>query len=214
MGSNQSTLHYGFLAVLAMHTSGLINKFDPKSLLCVFLGYNERYKGYRCYHSPTGCIYINRHVLFDEERLPFQDTYSHLLSSPSTPLSTVWRLQYKNVETEDVDDDAAQTEDVGRSVHVPVQVPTQSPAPATERTGQVSPAVFNNSSSSSSGADSDLEQPIAAPILSPPPPTNSHKMTMRAKVGVMKPNPRYALITVKSLPQIPRSTAEVLSHPG
>ena len=42
------------------------NKLDPKSLQCVFLGYNEKYKGYRCLHPPTGRVYINRHVLFDE----------------------------------------------------------------------------------------------------------------------------------------------------
>lgn len=35
------------------------NKFDPKSLLCVFLGYNEKYKGYRCFHPPSGRVYIS-----------------------------------------------------------------------------------------------------------------------------------------------------------
>lgn len=42
------------------------NKFDPKSLCCVFLGYNDKYKGYKCLYPPTRLVYISRHVIFDE----------------------------------------------------------------------------------------------------------------------------------------------------
>lgn len=47
------------------------NKFDPKSLPCVFLGYSEFYKGYRCFHPPTGKVYLSRDVVFDEKTFPF-----------------------------------------------------------------------------------------------------------------------------------------------
>lgn len=47
------------------------NRFDPRSLQCILLGYNEKYKGYRCLHSATGRVYISRHVLFDESVFPF-----------------------------------------------------------------------------------------------------------------------------------------------
>ena len=94
------------------------NKFDPKSLLCVFVGYNERYKGYRCYHPPTGRVYINRHVLFDEERLPFKDTYKHLLASPTTQLSAAWRLQEPIVHQQERSDNTSSHEEIGRAVSV------------------------------------------------------------------------------------------------
>ena len=48
------------------------NKFDPKSLPCVFLGYSEFYKGYRCFHPPTGKVYLSRDVVFDEKIFPFK----------------------------------------------------------------------------------------------------------------------------------------------
>lgn len=54
------------------------NKFDPKSLRCVFLDYNEKYRGYRCLFPPAGRVYISMHVLFDEENFPFDDIYHHL----------------------------------------------------------------------------------------------------------------------------------------
>ena len=51
------------------------NKFDPRSLTCVFLGYSEKHKGYRCLFPATGRVYISRHVTFDESRFPFSDMY-------------------------------------------------------------------------------------------------------------------------------------------
>lgn len=56
------------------------HKFDPSSLKCVFLGYNDKYKGYRCLLPTTGRFYISRHVVFDEQSFPFSDIY---LSSPA-----------------------------------------------------------------------------------------------------------------------------------
>ena len=100
------------------------NKFDPKSLLSVFVGYNEKYKGYRCYHPPTGRVFINRHVLFDEERMPYKDTYQHLLPSPSTTLTTAWSLQHKTIDSarEDIMNQWVD-EDIGISVPLSTHQP-------------------------------------------------------------------------------------------
>lgn len=62
------------------------DKFDPKSLLCVFLGYNEKYKGYRCLYPPTGRVFISRYVLFDELEFPFSDVYKDFQSTSESPL--------------------------------------------------------------------------------------------------------------------------------
>ena len=47
------------------------HKLEPKSLPCVFLGYSSKHKGYKCLYPPTDCIYISRHVVFDESILPY-----------------------------------------------------------------------------------------------------------------------------------------------
>ena len=67
------------------------NKLDPRSLPCVFLGYNDKYKGYRCYHPPTKRVYISRHVLFAEQAFPYADIYSQYRGDPSTSLMSAWR---------------------------------------------------------------------------------------------------------------------------
>lgn len=64
--------------------------FDPKSLLYVFLGYNEKYKGYRCFYPPTNKVYISIHVLFDKEKFPFENIYKYLQSSLDTLLFSAW----------------------------------------------------------------------------------------------------------------------------
>lgn len=69
------------------------NKMDPKSLVCVFLGYNEKYKGFRCYYPPTGRVYISRHVIFDEKSFPYSDIYYKFHTATESPLCSLGVLQ-------------------------------------------------------------------------------------------------------------------------
>lgn len=47
------------------------NKLDPTYLPCVFIGYSNKHKGYKCIYPLTGRIYILRHVVFDKLVLPY-----------------------------------------------------------------------------------------------------------------------------------------------
>ncbi|KAM1263510.1 hypothetical protein ACFX15_027977 [Malus domestica] len=59
------------------------NKLQPRSLLCVFLGYGDQYKGYRCLHPSTERVYLSRHVKFNEHDFPFHSS----MASSSVPAS-------------------------------------------------------------------------------------------------------------------------------
>lgn len=59
-------------------------------------------------------------------------------------------------------------------------------------------------------SESDGEQVAVAPSVAPP----QHTMTTRARARIIKPNPKYALFTVKSnYPEL-RSIQEALFDPG
>ena len=59
--------------------STTINKLQPRSTPCVFLGYPSHHRGYKCYDLSSSKIIICPHVLFDEHVFPF-----HKLHSPSS----------------------------------------------------------------------------------------------------------------------------------
>ncbi|CAJ2647148.1 unnamed protein product [Trifolium pratense] len=46
------------------------NKLSPRSIICVFLGYGDGQKGYRCYDPLSKKLYVSRHVVF-LEHIPF-----------------------------------------------------------------------------------------------------------------------------------------------
>ncbi|XP_071700417.1 uncharacterized protein [Rutidosis leptorrhynchoides] len=48
-----------------------INKLQPRSTPCVFLGFPTNHHGYKCYDLSTKKIIISRHVIFDETSLLF-----------------------------------------------------------------------------------------------------------------------------------------------
>jgi hypothetical protein len=47
------------------------HKFAFRSALCVFLGYSNQHKGYKCLEPSSGRVYISRDVIFDETVCPF-----------------------------------------------------------------------------------------------------------------------------------------------
>jgi hypothetical protein len=47
------------------------HKLAFKSTRCVFLGYSNLHKEYKCLDVPSGCVYISRDVIFDESVFPF-----------------------------------------------------------------------------------------------------------------------------------------------
>ena len=46
-------------------------KLQFRSIRCVFLGYSNLHKGFKCLDPSTGCIYISHDVVFDETVYPF-----------------------------------------------------------------------------------------------------------------------------------------------
>ncbi|KAK2454628.1 putative mitochondrial protein [Trifolium repens] len=51
------------------------HKFDFRSHECIFIGYSNTHKGYKCL-SPSGRIFISKDVLFNEDRFPYSSTFS------------------------------------------------------------------------------------------------------------------------------------------
>jgi hypothetical protein len=47
------------------------HKLAPRFTRCVFLGYSNHHKGYRCLDLSTSCLVISRHMVFDEAVFPF-----------------------------------------------------------------------------------------------------------------------------------------------
>lgn len=60
------------------------HKLAFRSSKCVFIGYSDKHKGYRCLHS-SGRIYISQNVIFDELDFPFVAGFLVSAKPPSSP---------------------------------------------------------------------------------------------------------------------------------
>ncbi|KAJ0007105.1 hypothetical protein Pint_30527 [Pistacia integerrima] len=87
------TLNYKSLRVFGSRCHPYVwdqktSKFDTKSLPCVFLGYSDRHKGYRCYYPPIRRTFISRHVAFDEDSLYLKTQVSNNKSASDFLVTT------------------------------------------------------------------------------------------------------------------------------
>ena len=187
------------------------DKLEPRSLPCIFLGYSDKHKGYYCLHFSTGKIYISRHVVFDEKFFPFalgastkSDFASNLLAewvpskfpitSPPTPIKPT------------------------------LLSPIISPPPFHTFDKEFA-RLFSSENPLPMSPTNDTHSPIQmAPLAIPPSnehptPTqlqaSTHSMTTHSCVGIVKPNPKYALsVITPSTPLEPKSVKIALRDPG
>lgn len=193
------------------------NKFDPKSLMCVFLGYSEQYKGYKCLYPPNGRVYLSRHVLFDEAKFPFTEIYKHLTPVPDTPLLQAWYRQSEQpIQAGDIPSKQThEKEDLG---------PTPHPGDQTINTDADNDPQNNYSDNNSTESSDNIDEEGEAELENTQATATStqheeevvsvHPMVTRRKDGIVKPNPRYVMLTVKVVPTEPTTVAEALAHEG
>jgi histone deacetylase 1/2 len=170
------------------------HKLQNRSTPCIFLGYSSQHKGYRCMSLENGRVYISRHVSFVEHVFPSYPTTSHT-SIDSNDNSIKKRRN--------------------QSLSILVFTPN---SPSTSVDHSTSP---NNSPTPSPATSTNISHDIDSPnnndsIPSPPPPPHHplHPMKTRAKDGISKPNPKYALLTTtSSIPSEPSSFTQAIKNP-
>jgi hypothetical protein len=72
------------------------NKLSPRSVACVFIGYSQDHRGYRCYNLSTRKVITSRHVYFDETVFPFRS--GPATSMPTTCAYDPWRPDLSSLD--------------------------------------------------------------------------------------------------------------------
>ena len=193
------------------------DKLTPKTRRCVFIGYSTIHKGYRCFDSSSGRIFISRHVVFNETKFPYglssatPTVVSQSITPTRLPLAVAFEPTLLSNSSSSTNHPDAST--TASRVDLPSPT-TQSSSPA----AILSPTTSN--------ICAPLTQPATPPPASPPAPiiSNKHPMITRAKAGICKPRalcasnyplPQcYVALLLSSVPREPSSfkAASLDSH--
>ncbi|KAI3766125.1 hypothetical protein L2E82_16175 [Cichorium intybus] len=164
------------------------HKLAPRSVPCIFIGYNTQYKGYRCLDPATNRIYTTRHAQFDEHQFPFT---GHSIEA------NLDMLQFSSFHEPPASSFTQQQPTVSLSSPSP-PIPTVLPAVAATDAPDCSlcqevvapPAASIPPQPSSPTPPSSPRSP-ATPQTQPPPiqptVTSIHPMQTRSRAGIFKP---------------------------
>jgi hypothetical protein len=162
----------------------MTNKFSPRSIPCIFMGYSSSHKGFRCLDPTTSRIYITRHAQFDEHHFPFHHT------SQAQPMSS---LQISNfLEPSLSPTDMSLPSPAPHSQHIP-QSGSNPCIICTDPVDESVQATTSHAGSSLSHSNSSTAPPepvTELPIIARPPisaaSSGSHPMLTRAKASIFK----------------------------
>ncbi|PKU60191.1 Retrovirus-related Pol polyprotein from transposon TNT 1-94 [Dendrobium catenatum] len=141
------------------------HKLQAKARMCVFLGYSDAYKGYKCLDILTNKISISRHITFDENYFPFSNQHTQRPNaSPDLPPSFLIPTSILPNFTS-----------VPSSQHKPVSQPN------------------NTATNHYQTPSNNLYQSSPVPHAEIPPPQR-HRMITRNQTGSLKPIQRLNLL--------------------
>ncbi|GJT58611.1 retrovirus-related pol polyprotein from transposon RE1, partial [Tanacetum coccineum] len=160
------------------------HKLAPRSIPCVFIGYNPQYKGYKCLDPDSSRIYITRHARFDEVTFPF--------ASPANPnaLSTLQLCTFleDGPPISDAPVPESRPTDTRPSSSSPCglcPLPTTAAEPIHEPDSTPSSPYSSEDDNPPTDSD-DVSSHGAPPATAPIEPSSVHQMKTRSKSGIFK----------------------------
>jgi len=218
------------------------HKLDPRSLICIFLGYSEKHKGYRCLLPTNGHIYVSRHVVFDESVFPFTsrlpteyhqgtNLYKQWINGV-TFLDSITTAQVQSMSNEQM----GYLQDTGliQNSHIHAsQMHTEEPIGSMPTLPEVDTDQVQSSSPENIHSTELLQvhteeqmcsMPTLTEINTDQPQSSSsdntqgimsiHPMQTRLKSGIVKPNPKYACLAEYKVPLEPKTVKSALADRG
>ncbi|KAK2985183.1 hypothetical protein RJ640_010472 [Escallonia rubra] len=208
------------------------NKLEPKSVPCVFLGYNIKHKGYKCFNPISRRVYVSRHVVFDETCFPYkiptslygsQQTHGEITSykewlEPPTTTSTFPPAGNTNATSSATHDTIAHQYPVEDQHLEPTSriqliaeeyVMLETREPAVQSIGEQSIHDSYSSDGEPATVQNDSSTSSSTTIQDVDNSLDQHvvpsrSMVTRSQHEIVKPNPRYARLHIlQSSPQVP-----------
>jgi len=98
------------------------NKFDPKTVLCIFVGYSDKHKGYKCFHPSSRNVFISCHMVFNELFFSFKTTQKQSMEPPTSHVISIfysWLPQIHPTRTAEPDSQALTPSATIHLPHIP-----------------------------------------------------------------------------------------------
>ena len=173
------------------------NKLQPKSKPCVFLGYSLNHQGYKCLDLSTRRIYLSRHVLFNEDFFPFQELASSEGSVDHMGNTSTSLILFNFSETPNPFLSSGSVILPSSTNPTSPPLPHSTPDPVALNHQPPSPTQTLIPLSHVEQGSEITNEPINENVVPPISQASSHHlMVTRSRLGVQKPNPKYALNVV------------------
>jgi len=190
--------------------SPTINKLQPRSTPCVFLGYPSNHRGYKCYDLSQNKIIICRHVIFNESKFPFSKLH--------TPNTTNYQFLDNELSPYIINHLITQQNSPTHDQSGPTQTPSSlRPQPQPDPAPSIQIPNSNQTTSQSVQTLPSTSTPpnIPHPSISQPTLSSNNKPVTRSQHGIFKPNQKYINLHIQvTKSPLPRNPVLALKDPN